>query len=374
MSRQSNGRRNLAALAILFLFALPVQAQVPVTVAPTMKLQFFSNAGLPLANGCLSSFAAGTSNPQATYTDSTGTAQNTNPVILDAAGRADIWVTAQAYKFVLKSAGGVNCASGVQLWSEDNITGVLGLLSLPNTWTAAQTFSQAIKVTPTTNQIVVGTAPNLTTLNFPAPSGAKSLTFPNIADTMVSRTTTDTLTNKTLTSPTITTPILNGTTTGSGVSGNGSRLATAATTLASVSSPVCTDASLALSTDSCSGLTAIKSSVQLKAQTVALGTTNSYSCPAVTVPVGCFVRISYYLITQTAGTGTTVTVTLGWTDQETLTAETVTSSTINLGALGSVQQASIVAHMNNSTAVTYSTTVGAIGTSKYSLYVEVEGF
>lgn len=249
------------ALTILGIVA-PLHAQTPVTIAPTMKLQFFSNAGLPLANGCLSSFAAGTSNPQATYTDSTGTAQNTNPVILDAAGRADVWITAQSYKFVLKSAGGVNCASGVQLWSEDNITGVLGLLSLPNTWTGSQSFLQSVKITATTNQLILGTAPNLMTLNFPAPSGAKSLTFPNTTDTMIGRATIDTLTNKTLTSPTINggtitsatnvTPVINGASTGSGVQGTDTKLLTSGT-VSGTAAVLCTDANGGATTTGCPG-------------------------------------------------------------------------------------------------------------------------
>jgi hypothetical protein len=192
----------IMALALI-LFPWAAKAQTPVTVAPTMKLQFFSNTGTPLAAGCVFSFAAGTNLAQATYTDSTGTATNSNPIILDAAGRADIWVTNQAYKFVLKSAGGVNCASGTQIWSEDGVTGVLGLLSLPNTWTNNQTFSNPIAITPLVNQIVLGTAPNLTTVNFPAPAGAVTITGPNQTTALATTTTTQTLTNKTLTNPII---------------------------------------------------------------------------------------------------------------------------------------------------------------------------
>jgi len=61
-----------------------------------------------------------------------------------------------------------------------------------------------LNVTATTNQIATGTGANVSTLNFPASSGAITLTFPNTADTMVGRATTDTLTNKTLTLPLLT--------------------------------------------------------------------------------------------------------------------------------------------------------------------------
>jgi hypothetical protein len=55
-----------------------------------------------------------------------------------------------------------------------------------------------VSATNTTNQFAVGTGPNITTLNYPAPSGAVTLTYPNTSDTVVGRATSDTLTNKTL--------------------------------------------------------------------------------------------------------------------------------------------------------------------------------
>src|SRR6267378_3836816 len=116
------------------------RSQVPVSLAPISHMQFLDNSGKPLANGCVNTFQAGTSTPQATYVDSTGTATNTQPIILNAGGFADIWLTNQLYKLVVKSAGGVNCASGVTQWSADNVSGFLGLLSLSNIWTNAQTF------------------------------------------------------------------------------------------------------------------------------------------------------------------------------------------------------------------------------------------
>jgi hypothetical protein len=87
-----------------------------VVLMPFTKAQFFDNAGNPLSGGKLFTFAAGTSTPIASFTDSTGATPNANPVILDSAGRADIWLTSgTAYKFVLQNS------AGTQLWSEDNI-------------------------------------------------------------------------------------------------------------------------------------------------------------------------------------------------------------------------------------------------------------
>lgn len=236
---------------LLMLCPFASLAQVPVSLTPEPKIQFFSNAGFPLANGCVFTYQAGTNNPQATYTDSTGTAQNTNPVILDAGGRANIWLTSQGYKIVLFSTGGVNCASGAQIWSVDNVTGQLGLLSLANTWTAQQKFSQPIVITPSVNQIVLGTAPNQTTLNFPAPAGNVTLTTPNTTDTLVGRNTTDTLNNKSLNSPTIATPTLNGNVAGTSLQGTDPKLLSSGT-VAGLAATLCTDANGGATTVGCS--------------------------------------------------------------------------------------------------------------------------
>ena len=82
--------------------------------------QFFDNNGVPLAGGLLYTYSAGTTSPLATYTTSSGVTPNTNPIVLDAAGRpaGEIWLSAVAYKLVLKTS------AGVQLWSMDNITGL----------------------------------------------------------------------------------------------------------------------------------------------------------------------------------------------------------------------------------------------------------
>lgn len=68
----------------------------------------------------------------------------------------------------------------------------------------------SIALTDLTNQIVTGAGSDLTTVSFPASSGAVTLTMPNTTDTMVGRATTDTLTNKTLTAPIINTATLTG--------------------------------------------------------------------------------------------------------------------------------------------------------------------
>ena len=51
------------------------------------KLQLFNNEGHPLAGGTLECYAAGTSTPLDTYSDSEGVTENEQPVEMDAAGR-----------------------------------------------------------------------------------------------------------------------------------------------------------------------------------------------------------------------------------------------------------------------------------------------
>lgn len=113
-------------LALAFA-TLSLRAQVAVSPTGWIKPQFLDSNANPVASGCLFSYQAGTTTPQATYTDSSGTAQNTNPVILDAggfpSGGSGIWLIQASYKFVLKSFGGTNCAAGSTLWTMDNIPG-----------------------------------------------------------------------------------------------------------------------------------------------------------------------------------------------------------------------------------------------------------
>jgi hypothetical protein len=78
------------------------------SLSPPPKLQFFGTDGLPLVGGKLYTYAAGTTTPIATYTDHTQTSQNTNPIILDSAGQAGVWLTdSTTYKYTLTDADNV---------------------------------------------------------------------------------------------------------------------------------------------------------------------------------------------------------------------------------------------------------------------------
>lgn len=76
------------------------------SLSPSPKFYETDSNGDPLASGLVYTYEADSSTPIVTYSDADGT-QNTNPVVLDAAGRADIWlVSGQAYKFIVKTAAG----------------------------------------------------------------------------------------------------------------------------------------------------------------------------------------------------------------------------------------------------------------------------
>ena len=89
---------------------------MPVNLSPVAGAaqQFFSNSGVPLAGGLLYTYAAGTTTPLATYTTAAGSTANSNPIVLNSAGRLDneVWLTSTlTYKFLLKDSGGVTIAT-----------------------------------------------------------------------------------------------------------------------------------------------------------------------------------------------------------------------------------------------------------------------
>ena len=102
--------------------------------------QFLDNSGNPLTGGLLYTYAAGTTTPQTTYTTAVGTTPNSNPIVMDAAGRleSEIWLTGEvAYKFILRdSAGGL-------LGTYDDIYGINDVSATGVPWSE-------ITATPTT--------------------------------------------------------------------------------------------------------------------------------------------------------------------------------------------------------------------------------
>jgi len=107
--------------------------------------QFFDANGAPLTGGLLYTYAAGTTTNAVTYTSRTGTCNNTNPIVLDAAGRtpAEIWMTGGVlYKFVLKDS------TNVQIGSYDNIPAINDVTTINSLITVAGTNALTGLATP----------------------------------------------------------------------------------------------------------------------------------------------------------------------------------------------------------------------------------
>ena len=199
---------------------------------------------------------AGSTTPQSTYTDSTGSSANTNPVILDSAGRAGVWLQAAAYRFDLYTS------ADVLVWTQDNVYGnaLNSVVEAPANEVYAGPTTGADAV-PAFRALVAADIPSLvssyasTTLNnlgttsinaallaqtgvdlgsaaaafrhlylwgsgtfsttsfklTGTPTAARVVTIQNETQTLVGRDTTDTLTNKTLTAPVISAIVNSGT-------------------------------------------------------------------------------------------------------------------------------------------------------------------
>lgn len=68
---------------------------------PFVKPQFHTDDGEPAASYQLFTYDAGTTTKRTTYADADLATPNANPIVLDAAGRASVFLTPQNWKFVL---------------------------------------------------------------------------------------------------------------------------------------------------------------------------------------------------------------------------------------------------------------------------------
>jgi len=107
--------------------------------------QFSDANGAPLTGGLIYTYLAGTSTPATTYTTRDGTTNNTNPIVLDAAGRtpAEVWLDGGVlYKFILKTS------AFVQIGSYDDIPAINDTTSISNLITVAGTNTLTGLATP----------------------------------------------------------------------------------------------------------------------------------------------------------------------------------------------------------------------------------
>lgn len=117
--------------------------------------QFFDDNGSPLAGGFLFTYAAGTTTPATTYTDSTGNTANSNPIVLDAGGRVpyEIWLPAATdYKFILKDSNNVLIGTYDNIQGANNVTSILPVLAQSTGSTLIGTTIPGSSVTRTVAQ------------------------------------------------------------------------------------------------------------------------------------------------------------------------------------------------------------------------------
>lgn len=115
-------------------------------LTPQPKMQFTTAAGVPLSGGKVYTYIAGTTTPQATFTDYTGATPNPNPVILDSRGEANIWLGGALYKFKLTDA------NDVEIWTVDYISAPTSSVSAVlsgNVTIDSDTPGPALKITQT---------------------------------------------------------------------------------------------------------------------------------------------------------------------------------------------------------------------------------
>src|SRR3954465_11440492 len=86
-----------------------------VALLPSPELQFCDANGNPYAAGTIDTYVPSTVTPKSTWSESTGTAANTNPIVLDAAGRCIVYGDG-AYRTILKDA------DGNLVWDQDTNT------------------------------------------------------------------------------------------------------------------------------------------------------------------------------------------------------------------------------------------------------------
>jgi hypothetical protein len=156
------------------------------SLTPTPKQQIYGSDGNPLVGGKIYTYAAGTTTPLATYTDAGGLTANTNPIILNSLGQANIWLApSSSYKF------SVYTSADVLLYTVDNIATPIDYLSLvtslaspppigstaPNTGAFTTLAATTGTITTVNSTTVSATTVNATTITATGTITAETFTF-----------------------------------------------------------------------------------------------------------------------------------------------------------------------------------------------------
>lgn len=144
---RSSQRGTVKTLIIaLIVAALPAILMAQGTLSPVAQQVFLDNNGRPINNAKICTYAAGTSTPQATYSNQALTSQNANPVRTDSSGRpttGGLYLLPTSYKFLVLTAGTDNtCSTGTTIYSQDNVSAVPATaVGLDVTGTAGEAIS-----------------------------------------------------------------------------------------------------------------------------------------------------------------------------------------------------------------------------------------
>jgi len=156
------------------------------SLTPTPKQQIYGSDGNPLVGGKIYTYAAGTTTPLATFTDAGGLTANTNPIILNSLGQANIWLApSSSYKF------SVFTSTDVLLYTVDNIATPIDYLSLvtslaspppigstaPNTGAFTTLAATTGTITTVNSTTVNATTVNAATVTATGTVTAETLTF-----------------------------------------------------------------------------------------------------------------------------------------------------------------------------------------------------
>lgn len=110
-----------------------------VKIAPDARRQFLNASGVPYSGAKLFYYAAGSTTKQNTYTTQAGNVANSNPIILDSAGRTPygVWLTAGlTYKEVLAPSTDTD-PPGSPIFTEDSLSGINDTSITVSQWIAS---------------------------------------------------------------------------------------------------------------------------------------------------------------------------------------------------------------------------------------------
>ena len=106
----------LATVLVTLSWPVPSLGQTTGSMAPILIHTFLDSSGNPLSGALVDVYLAGGTTRVTTYSESSLTTENANPVVADSAGRATIFLTGgQSYRF------DVNTSANVLVYSVDNV-------------------------------------------------------------------------------------------------------------------------------------------------------------------------------------------------------------------------------------------------------------